>query len=163
MTHKSIIGIMGPGEEAQDEDIRLAYRIGKIVAEKGFVLLTGGRDKGVMEASMKGAREAGGITVGILPGNNSSGTSRFVDIAIYSGMGNARNNINVLSSTLILSIGEGPGTFSEIALAIKAGKQVLSYNLSENAKATFQKFSDTFLSFDKFDEEELNNYLQRML
>lgn len=122
---KIIIGVMGPGEGATDVDLANAYQLGRLIAIEGWVLLTGGRKAGVMDAASRGAKAAGGLTVGILPGNNLEGLSEAVDIAIVTDMGNARNNINVLSSDVVIACGMGTGTVSEVALALKNGKKVI--------------------------------------
>ena len=94
-------------------------------------MICGGRG-GVMEAAAKGAKEAGGITIGILPESDDSGVNAYVDIPIVTGMGNGRNIINVLSSQAIIAISGGYGTLSEIALALKTRTPVVtcqSWNL----------------------------------
>ncbi|HEY9652876.1 MAG TPA: cytochrome, partial [Coleofasciculaceae cyanobacterium] len=106
---KIIIGVMGPGEQASSTELNNAYALGKHIATQGWVLLTGGRNTGVMDAASKGAKAAGGLTVGILPTNNTTHLSDAVDIAITTDMGNARNNINVLSSDVVIACGMGTG------------------------------------------------------
>ena len=138
---KIIIGIMGPGESATSTDLENAYQLGKFIAEAGWILLTGGRNVGVMEAASTGAKAANGLTVGILPGNDTRGISEAVDIAIVTDMGNARNNINILSSDVIIACGMGAGTASEIALALKADKPVILLNDSAESKLFFQKLA----------------------
>lgn len=125
---KTIIGVMGPGDGATEEEINQASRLGKLIAEQGWVLLTGGRNVGVMEAASKGAQEAGGLTIGILPSDNNRNASKYLDIQIRTGIGSARNNINVLSSDVVVACGSGAGTTSEIMLALKAGKPLLLLN-----------------------------------
>jgi uncharacterized protein (TIGR00725 family) len=117
---KKIIGVFGAGSVTDPEnDWRAALQIGHLLAQKGFVVLTGGLG-GVMEAASKGASEAGGITVGILPGTRrSTPANQYVDIAVYTGMGEARNVINVKSCHAAIAIGGEYGTLSEIALALK--------------------------------------------
>jgi uncharacterized protein (TIGR00725 family) len=122
---KTIVGVMGPGGDATPKDEETAFELGKLVALEGWVLLTGGRDSGVMEAASRGAKEAGGLTVGILPTADTEGMSTSVDIPIVTGMGQARNNINVLSSEVVFACGLGPGTAAEVALALKANKPVI--------------------------------------
>jgi len=94
-----------------------------------------------MEAASKGARQAGGLTVGILPGADKRGASESVDIPIVTDMGSARNNINVLSSDVVIACGMGPGTASEIALAIKARRKVILLNDSSESKDFFRSLS----------------------
>lgn len=135
----TIIGVMGPGEEATSDDINNAYLLGKFVAKQNWVLLTGGRNAGVMHSASKGAKENNGLTIGILPGDNYSSLSEYIDIPIVTGLGSARNNINILSSIVIVACGIGPGTISEIALAIKAKKNVILLNDDETAKRYFKR------------------------
>lgn len=129
---KIIIGIMGPGNKATAKDLANAYEIGKKSAQKGYVTMTGARAMGVMDAALKGAKEAGGETLGILPNHTKDGASPYADILVITGMLSARNNINVLTSDVVIACGLEPGTLSEIALALKADKKVIL--LSENAK-----------------------------
>jgi uncharacterized protein (TIGR00725 family) len=139
---KIIIGIMGPGDSATSTDLENAYQLGQLVAAAGWILLTGGRNVGVMDAANKGAKSANGLTIGILPGNNTSGISEAVDIAIVTDMGNARNNINILSSDVIIACGMGTGTASEIALALKAHKQVILLNDSAESQLFFKSLGN---------------------
>lgn len=127
---KIIIGVMGPGNLATPQDLSNAEQLGQLIAQNGWILLTGGRQAGVMEAASKGAKIAGGLTIGILPNNNTDGINEDVDIAIITDLGNARNNINVLSSQVVIACGIGIGTVSEIALALKNQKKVIL--LTEN-------------------------------
>lgn len=138
---KAIIGIMGPGESATAVDLNNAYSLGKLIAQQGWILLTGGRKAGVMDAANQGAKAAGGLTIGILPGNDTRGISDAVDIAIVTDMGNARNNINVLSSDVVIACGMGMGTASEIALALKNGKPVILLSGHQESKLFFQSLS----------------------
>lgn len=138
---KIIIGVMGPGETATSLDIENAYQLGQLIAQNGWILLTGGRNLGVMEAASQGAKSADGLTLGILPGASSSGMSEAVDIAIFTNLGNARNIINVLSSDVIIACGMGAGTASEIALAIKQHKTVILLNRNPESQAFFQSLS----------------------
>lgn len=121
---RTIIGVMG-GAVASTETTAAALELGRLIAENGWVLLNGGRDAGVMEASTRGAHEAGGLVVGILPTDTVVGAGP-VDIAIPTGMGDARNMINVLSSRVVVALTGGAGTVSEIALALKVGKPVVT-------------------------------------
>lgn len=122
---KQIIGVMGPGGGASEDDLIKAEALGRGIALRGWVLLTGGRDSGVMAAASRGAQEEEGLVVGILPGPDDAGISPHVDLAIHTDLGHARNNVNVLSSDLVIACGMGLGTVSEIALAAKNGKRVL--------------------------------------
>lgn len=135
---KVVIGVMGPGTLATEADLQLAYELGQKIAAAGWVLLTGGRNVGVMDAASRGAKQAGGLTIGILPTEANTHVSEAVDIPILTGMGSARNNINVLSSQVIIACGMGLGTASEIALALKANKTVILLNAPAEAQRFFK-------------------------
>lgn len=145
---KPVIGVMGPGETAQPADLAAAYEVGQHIARAGWILLTGGRNIGVMEAASQGAKEAGGTTVGILPNHDPQSISQFIDIPIMTDLGSARNNINVLSSDVIIACGIGLGTISEVALALKAGKQVIWLNLTIAGRDFFQSLSPELFTVD---------------
>ncbi|HKK43984.1 MAG TPA: TIGR00725 family protein [Balneolaceae bacterium] len=130
---KTIIGVMGPGDGATQKDLELATELGRLIAQQGWALLTGGRNIGVMNAASKGAHEAGGLTIGILPTEDPRNSSPYLDLRICTGMGSARNNINVLSSDVVIACGTGPGTSSEIMLALKAQKPIILLNQTEKA------------------------------
>jgi uncharacterized protein (TIGR00725 family) len=121
---KTIVGVMG-GAAVDAEVAREAYELGTLIAQNGWVLLNGGRACGVMEASARGAREAGGLTVGVLPDDSTKNVSPFIDVPIVTGMGAARNVINVLSSDVVVACPGSAGTLSEVALALKAGRTVV--------------------------------------
>ncbi|MEM1253804.1 MAG: TIGR00725 family protein [Cyanobacteria bacterium P01_H01_bin.21] len=125
MTTQSIIGIMGPGDNAPESERQLAHALGKAVAQEGWVVLTGGRPAGVMAAASQGAASVGGTVLGILPDSEGTNTAMGVTLPIVTGMGHARNVINVLSSHGLIACGLGLGTVSEIALALKAQKPVV--------------------------------------
>lgn len=124
---KTVIGVMGGGS-ASNRDLQNACQLGKLIAENGWVLLNGGRSAGIMEASAKGAKEAGGLTIGILPDKDGVGASDHIDIQIITGAGDARNYYNVLSSDVVIACKGGAGTISEIALALKQKKNVILLN-----------------------------------
>lgn len=138
---KIIIGVMGPGEQATATDLQNAYELGKLIAQQGWVLLTGGRNVGVMDAASQGAKSANGLTIGILPGNNTNDVSESVDLAIVTDLGNARNNINVLSADVVIACGISTGTAAEIALALKANKKVILLNDRQESKLFFKHLS----------------------
>lgn len=114
---------MGPAD-CDTETATAAEEVGRLIAQAGAILICGGCG-GAMEAASKGAAGAGGTIVGILPSANESEANPFVTIPIVTGMGHARNAINVLTSHAIIAISGGPGTLSEIALAAKTGTPVV--------------------------------------
>lgn len=119
-----IVGVMGGGN-ADPAALKNAYELGSLIAREGWVLLNGGRNAGIMDASARGAAEAGGLVIGILPDDHRKDASPWVTIPILTGMGSARNNINVLSSHVVVACPGGAGTISEIALALKAGRPMV--------------------------------------
>jgi uncharacterized protein (TIGR00725 family) len=117
------IAVIGK-EDCTEEEYRAARAAGSLIAERHAILCCGGRG-GVMEAACRGAREAGGLTVGILPDTGRG--NPYLDVVIRTGMGYGRNAIVVQSGDAVVAIGGGYGTLSEIALALKAGRQVFGY------------------------------------
>ena len=118
-----IVGVIGGGQTSKEIG-ELAKDVGRRIAESGAVLLCGGRG-GVMEMACKGAREAGGLTVGILPTADPDDANPYVDVRIPTGMGFARNAIIAVASDALIAIGGRYGTLSEIAHALNLGKRVI--------------------------------------
>jgi uncharacterized protein (TIGR00725 family) len=138
MPRRKVVAVIGPGEGASTADIALGHQLGRLIAEHGWILLSGGRAVGVMDGVNRGAKAAGGLTLGIIP-TTSDAISEAVDIAIVTDMGSARNNVIALTSDVIISCGVGgPGTASEIALALKAEKHVVLLGESEACRNYFK-------------------------
>jgi uncharacterized protein (TIGR00725 family) len=135
---RTVIGVMGPGASASEADVSAAYELGRLVAREGWVLLTGGRAAGVMDAASRGARDEGGLVVGVLPTEDEGGATPHADILIATGLGQARNYVNVLSSRVVVACGMGAGTAAEVALAIKAKRPVVLLNAGAEAEAFFK-------------------------
>ncbi len=110
---KRVVGVMG-GSTAGEKTCRMAEELGALIARRGWVLLNGGRNRGVMAASAKGAKAAGGTVIGILPDRTSAKASPDLDYVVMTGMGDARNVINVLSSDEFVACPAALGTLSEI-------------------------------------------------
>lgn len=117
------VAVIGSVRCSEDE-AALARDVGRAVAGRGAVLVCGGRG-GVMEAACRGAKEVGGTTVGILPGNDQQEANPYVDIPIATGLGEARNAIVVRTAAVVVAVGGGYGTLSEIGLALKMGRPVV--------------------------------------
>jgi uncharacterized protein (TIGR00725 family) len=132
-----VVGVMGPGDTALEEDTRLAHELGGLIAREGWVLLTGGWSGGVMDAASRGAKLAGGLVVGVLPGPDTEGMSDAVDIPIVTGMREARNLVNVLSSRVLFFVGMSAGTASELALALKTGRPAILVRQAPDVVRTF--------------------------
>jgi len=123
-----LIGVIG-GAQCSAEEVALAESVGRELASRGAVVVCGGLG-GVMEAACKGAKSAGGTTVGVLPGDDRSSANPYVDIPIVTGMGYARNVIVVKSSQAVVAIDGSYGTLSEIAFALQSGIPVIGLNTS---------------------------------
>ena len=123
---RTVIGVMGSGRPLDGAAFSVAYNLGELIARRGWVLLTGGTAAGVMDAASQGAQSAGGLVVGVLKSESGAEGTQYLDIAIRTGMGDARNVINVLSSDVVVALPGGAGTLSEIAHGLKAGKTVIA-------------------------------------
>lgn len=123
-----IVGIMGSHYD-DNASMDEAAILGAAIAERGHVLLSGG-GTGVMRAASEGAWRAGGLVIGILPNDRerplAGYPNGFIDIPIYTGMYEARNVINAKTPHLIIALAGGPGTLSEMALALKGGTPVIA-------------------------------------
>ncbi len=130
-----MIAVIG-GESASGEMLAEAEAVGREVARRGHTLICGGRG-GVMEAACRGAREAGGHTIGVLPGPDRHDANRYVEFPIVTNLGSARNLVIVLTADAVIAVGHGGyGTLSEIALACVHGKPVVglgTWRLSDDA------------------------------
>lgn len=122
---RTIVGVMGAGRTLEQDARRVAYDLGKRIAEHGWALLTGGSACGVMDAASQGAHDAGGLVIGVLKGEEAEEGSSYLDIAVRTGMGDARNVINVLTSDVVVALPGRHGTISEVALALKSGRTVI--------------------------------------
>ena len=124
MNASKTIGVIGAGS-CDEAAAAMAYEIGKGIAEAGYTLVCGGLG-GVMEAACQGAFDAGGMTVGILPGDTAEAANPYVKIPVVTGLGIARNVIIVRSSRVLVAVSGGPGTLSEIAFALQLQVPVVS-------------------------------------
>jgi len=127
-----IIAVIGSGT-CTPAEAAAAETVGRLLAEAGAVLVCGGRG-GVMAAACRGAKSAGGLTVGILPGVDAREANPWVDVPIVTGLGEARNTIVVRTAEAVIAIGGAYGTLSEIAFALKWGKRVVGLGTWELAR-----------------------------
>lgn len=121
------VGVIGPGSRDHGADRVLsakAEEVGRAVARAGAVLVCGGLG-GVMAAACRGAAEVGGRTVGLLPGSERAEANPWVEIAIPTGLGELRNGLLVRAADVLVALGGGYGTLSEIGLALRAGRPVV--------------------------------------
>lgn len=121
---RRLVAVIGASEPSLEE-ARLAEEVGARLAGAGFVLLSGGLG-GNMEAASRGAKQAGGLVVGILPSADPDDANPYVDVAIATGISDARNAVIASSADAFVAVGGGLGTLSEIALALKRRKTVVA-------------------------------------
>lgn len=151
---RPVIGVMGAGEGASSHALALAEALGAAITGQGWCLLSGGRAVGVMAAASRGARSLPGhCVIGVLPDapgrgadacgeGGASSVAAELDVALFTGMGQARNVINVLSSDVVVVCGGGgPGTASEAALALKAARPLVLLAAPEPWPAFFLSLS----------------------
>jgi uncharacterized protein (TIGR00725 family) len=125
----TIIGVIGTSE-ASTEEYQTAEEVGREIARRKGILVCGGLG-GVMEASCRGAKSEGGLTIGIIPSSSKKEANPYVDIPIVTGISEARNIIVVRSSNAIIAIGGSFGTLSEIAFALKLEIPIIGINTWE--------------------------------
>lgn len=122
-TSRPIVAVIGPNE-CEPFIATMAEELGKGIAEMGAALVTGGRG-GVMQAASKGAKAAEGLVIGVLPGPNRAAGNPYLDIALPTNLGQARNPLIVQMADVVIAVGGGYGTLSEIGHALKIGKLVI--------------------------------------
>lgn len=128
------------GSKVSEKNYQMARKLGSLIAQKGWVLLNGGRNTGVMAASAMGAKEKGGTVIGVLPDKNAKRASPDLDYVIVTGMGYARNMINVLSSDVVIACPGSVGTISEVMYALNYKKKVILLGLDPGPEVdTFYK------------------------
>jgi len=120
---KEIIGVIG-GSQVEKALYALAQEIGRGIAGRGAILITGGMG-GVMEAASQGAKEAGGLVIGVLPGSDAAEANPWVDVPIVTGMSHARNTIIARTAQALIAVDGSYGTLSEIAFALIFSKPVI--------------------------------------
>jgi len=121
-----IIAVIGDSS-CSPEEAKLAESVGELLAQRGATIVCGGLG-GVMEAVCRGAKSKGSLTIGILPGKNSSTANPWIDIPVVTGLGEARNVMVVKSAQAVIAIGGSYGTLSEIAYALKSNIPVIGLN-----------------------------------
>ena len=142
MTKKRQILVVGHNENGcTPEQEKLAYETGIEIAKAGCVLITGGLG-GVMQAASHGAKQGGGLTVGIIPQNDHTSANEFCDIVIPTGMGLTRDFLTALSADGVIVIGGGSGTLSELCAAYLHYRPIVAIR---NTGGTAEKFIDNYL------------------
>jgi uncharacterized protein (TIGR00725 family) len=136
MAPQKLIGVIG-SRDCDNDTYERARRVGELLAERGFGVICGGLS-GVMEAACRGASEAGGFTVGVLPGDLPDTANPYVQFRIATGMGIARNVIIVRSSAAVIAISGGPGTLSEIAHCLQLDVPVVGLSTHDVSPGIIQ-------------------------
>jgi uncharacterized protein (TIGR00725 family) len=136
-----VLGVIGPGERATASNVADAFEVARLAAHAGWVVLTGGRNVGVMDAASRGARSAGGLVVGILPDADARAASSELDVAIVTGLGEMRDHVVVLSSDAIVVCGMSAGTAAEAALAMQARKPLVFLRPDTTVRTFFHGFA----------------------
>ena len=149
-----LISVIGESK-ATDQNYSIAEKVGILIARSGSTLVCGGLD-GVMEAACKGAKSAGGSTIGILPGLSKNEANQWIDIPICTGLGDARNIVVVRTGSAVIAIGGAYGTLSEIGHALSDGKPIFALNSWEITKSGIQ---DPLLTHCKNETEAVEKAL----
>ena len=125
MPRKLLIGVIGAGNSASEEGLRLAEEVGYLIARADAVLICGGLN-GVMQAASRGAKRGGGLTLGVLPTGNKGDANPYIDIPVATAMSTSRNLIIVRTADALIAINGSYGTLSEMAHAFDQGKPVFA-------------------------------------
>lgn len=132
-----IVAVIGDGRCSKDE-AEVAEAVGRLLAERGATVICGGLT-GVMEAACRGVKSAGGLTIGVLPGEDRAAANPYVDIPIVTGVGYARNIAVVKSADVVIGVGGRYGTLSEIAYALQGDVPVVGLNTWRLSRAREDK------------------------
>jgi uncharacterized protein (TIGR00725 family) len=119
------IAVIGPGQGATAAETSTAEAVGRLIAEAGHIVVTGGLG-GVMAAASKGASAAGGVTIGLLPGRDRRAANAHLTASIPTGLGELRNGLVVRSGDAVICVGGSWGTLSEVALAVRTGVPIVT-------------------------------------
>lgn len=171
MEGRRFVSVIGPSYcRVTDPIYVFARELGRRLADEGFTIYSGGR-RGIMEAVFRGARESAnyvfGTTVGILPDSNRTSANRYTDIAIATGIGYARNSIVAQSGDVIIALGGGSGTLSEIAFSWQYGKKIIAvtafdgWSKTLSGKSLDKRRRDSIITASSVDEvmRKLNKLL----
>jgi uncharacterized protein (TIGR00725 family) len=131
------VAVVGPGDDAPAGAVADAMAIGRLLAAREWITLTGGRAAGVMGAAAAGATAAGGLAIGILPGTDRSDAAPAPTVALPTGLGEARNAVLVTAADAVVGCGLSPGTVSELALALRTGRPTVLVRPTGEAAAFF--------------------------
>ncbi len=165
------VAVIGFGDIAENSDLsKMTEKLGQLLIDNDYRILCGGLG-GVMSSICKGAKESSnykeGMTVGILPSLDTSSTNPYIDIKIATGMSYSRNQIIIASSDIVISIGGGAGTLSEIAFAWQMNKKIISISTSGgwSDKLAGEKIDNKRLDviYEAKNEEEVISLISQLL
>lgn len=125
MRRRVLIAVVGHGMHAKDEHMKIAEEVGREIAKREGIVICGGHSFGIMDFVARGAHRENGMTIGIIPEDDLSKTSKYVDVPIITGIGFARNQIIALSCDAMIVIGGGVGSLTEAAYAYRFSKPVI--------------------------------------
>ncbi len=125
MPRKLILGVIGAGNSASEDGLRMAEEVGYLIARADAILICGGLN-GVMQAAARGAKRGGGLTLGILPTGNKADANPYIDVPVATAMSTSRNLIIVRTADALIAINGSYGTLSEMAHAFDQGKPVFA-------------------------------------
>ncbi|HUF28699.1 MAG TPA: hypothetical protein VMM18_17090 [Gemmatimonadaceae bacterium] len=132
---RPVVAVVGPGDDASESAVADAESVGRLLADNGWITLCGGVDAGVMAAAARGASAGGGLSIGLLPGFDRAAAAPELTGALPTGLGQARNAVLVTAADAVVGCGLNPGTLSELALALRAGKPTVLVHPREDAAA----------------------------
>lgn len=136
MKSMRLISVIG-GAQCNQAEALFAEEMGRLIAKEGLVIVCGGRG-GIMEAVCRGAWDQGGLTLGILPSKDGKDANSYLSVALPTGLNEARNVLVITAAEVVLAIGGGYGTLSEIAHALRQGKPVVGYGTWAAQNASIQ-------------------------
>jgi uncharacterized protein (TIGR00725 family) len=160
---KPCVAVVGPGEGASADAVVDAVVVGRLIAKRGWVTLSGGRAAGVMAAATRGAAEVQGLTIGILPNSDKRDAAPELTIALPTGLGEARNAVLVAAADAVIACGMNPGTASEVALALRARKPTVLVRPAPEAKSFFERFAGASPPHVSESPEDAVNWVARQL
>ena len=164
MAPRPLIAVVGPGDAATADQTRTSELVGRGIAERGWTTLTGGRAAGVMAAATRGAAAANGLTVGVLPGPTRTGAAPELDVALATGLGEARNAVIATAADGMVACGLNPGTVSEVSLALRGRKPVALLCVDQTAIAFLQSLGvDAGFVRIAADPDEALDWLEKKL
>ena len=121
------VAVIGPGADATNEDLAAARCTGRLLADAGIIVINGGL-QGVMAATAEGTQQAGGVSLGLLPGSDRQEANQYLTLAIPTGFGELRNGLIIRSADAVIAIGGSWGTLNEVALALRLERPIICLN-----------------------------------